>query len=100
MPDSDQHLALRVGVLDLLHFDDLFFVQNLDCVKSRVVLGSNEVHPTERPCAKTVCISLGVRNDSRSLDIEISQRVTSRRLPQRLSRRCSSSWCRDLGARR
>jgi len=36
--DTDEHLPLRVGVLHLLHLDDLLLVEDLDRIETRVVL--------------------------------------------------------------
>ena len=38
MPDSHQHLTLGIGVLNLLHFDDLFFVEDFDGVETAIML--------------------------------------------------------------
>ena len=48
--DPDQHLSLRVGVLDLLHLDDFLLVQDLHGVEPTVVLGADEVDSAERTC--------------------------------------------------
>jgi len=48
MSYSNKHLPLRVGVLDLLHPDDLLLVEHLDGIEPSVMLGSNEMNTTER----------------------------------------------------
>ncbi len=41
VPHTNEHLALRVGVLYLLHLDDLLLVENLDRIKATIVLGTD-----------------------------------------------------------
>lgn len=50
--DADEHLTLRVGVLDLLHLDDLFLVEDLDGVESTVVARADQVDTTKRASAE------------------------------------------------
>lgn len=47
MLDLLQHAALVVGVLHLLHLDDLGLLQDLDGVEALVVLGLDEMHTTK-----------------------------------------------------
>lgn len=52
MADAFEHLALRIGVFDLLHADHSLLVENLDCVEARVVAGPDQVHTPERAGAE------------------------------------------------
>jgi hypothetical protein len=61
--DLLQHAALVVGVLDLLHLDDLGLLQHLDGVEALVVLALHEVHAPEAAGAE------------RALDLEVGERV-------------------------
>jgi hypothetical protein len=61
--DLLQHAALVVGVLDLLHLDDLGLLQHLDGVEALVVLALHEVHAAEAAGAE------------RALDLEVGERV-------------------------
>ena len=47
MLDVAKHAALVVGVLDLLHLDNLGLLQHLYCVEALVVLGLDEVDAAE-----------------------------------------------------
>lgn len=47
MLDFCQHAPLVVGVLHLLHLDDLRLLQYLDSVESLIVLGLDHVHATK-----------------------------------------------------
>lgn len=51
--DVAEHAALVVGVLDLLHLDDLGLFQDLDGVESLVVLGLDEVNSAETTGAES-----------------------------------------------
>lgn len=73
--DLLQHAALVVGVLDLLHLDDLRLLEHLDGVEALVVLGLHEMHAPEAARAEG------------ALDGEVAQRVLAlgdARLVQRL----------------
>jgi hypothetical protein len=61
--DLLQHAALVVGVLDLLHFNDLRLLEHLDSIEALVVLGLDEVHAPEAAGAEG------------ALDSEVAQRV-------------------------
>ena len=61
--DLLQHAALVVGVLDLLHLDDLGLFQHLDGVEALVVLALDEVHASKGAGAEG------------ALDGEVGQRV-------------------------
>jgi hypothetical protein len=50
--DANEHLTLGIGVLDLLHLDDLFFVEDLDGVESTVVARADQVDTTKRTGAE------------------------------------------------
>ena len=63
MLDLLQHAALVVGVLDLLHLDDLRLLEHLDGVEALVVLGLDEVHASKAARAEG------------ALDGEVAQRV-------------------------
>lgn len=52
MLDLLQHTALIVGVLNLLHLDDLGLFQDFDCIEALVVLGLHQVHSAEAACTK------------------------------------------------
>ena len=47
MSNAHEHLPLRVGVLYLLHLDDLVFVENLDGIESAVVFGADKMHTSK-----------------------------------------------------
>lgn len=47
MLDIAEHSALVIGMLDLLHLDDLRLFQDLDGVETLVVLGLDEVNSAE-----------------------------------------------------
>jgi hypothetical protein len=49
MTDPDEHLSLRVCVLDLLHPDDFLLAEDFDGIVARVVPGLDEVDSTEGP---------------------------------------------------
>lgn len=73
--DLLQHATLVVGVLDLLHLDDLRLLQHLDGIEALVVLALHEMHTPEAASAE------------RALDGEVGQRVLAlgdARLVQRL----------------
>jgi hypothetical protein len=70
MPDALEHLALAVGVLDLLHLDDALLVEHLDGVVARVVARADEVDAAE-----------GARPE-RLDEVEVDERVAGRRLAQ------------------
>lgn len=61
--DLLQHAALVVGVLDLLHLDDLGLLQDLDGVEALVVLGLDQVDAAKAAGAEG------------ALDGEVGQRV-------------------------
>lgn len=61
--DLLQHAPLIVGVLDLLHLDDLGLLQHLDGIKALVVLGLDEVDAAEAASTEG------------ALDGEVGQRV-------------------------
>ena len=61
--DLLQHAALVVGVLDLLHLDDLGLLQHLDGIEALVVLGLDKVDAAEAAGAEG------------ALDGEVGQRV-------------------------
>ena len=61
--DLLQHAALVVGVLDLLHLDDLRLLEHLDGVEALVVLGLHEVDAPEAAGAEG------------ALDGEVGERV-------------------------
>lgn len=63
MLDFCEHAALVVCVLDLLHLDDLGFLQDLDGVEALVVLGLYEVDAAET--ARSEC----------SLNVEVGQGI-------------------------
>lgn len=44
VPNTDEHLTLRVGVLDLLHLNNFLLVEDLDRVETTVMLGSDEMN--------------------------------------------------------
>ena len=46
-----QHLALIVGMLDLLHLDNLRLLQHLDGVVPLIMLGLHQVDSAEGACA-------------------------------------------------
>jgi hypothetical protein len=52
VPDTDEHLALRVGVLDLLHADNLLLAEHLDGVEAAVVARLDEMDAAERAGAE------------------------------------------------
>lgn len=47
-----QHFALVIGMLDLLHLDNLLFLEDLNGIESLVVLGLNQVYTSETSCAQ------------------------------------------------
>jgi hypothetical protein len=57
MSYPNKHLPFRVCMLDLLHADDFFLVEDLDGVESAIVSGSNEVYTTEGARSKAVTAS-------------------------------------------
>jgi hypothetical protein len=61
--DLLQHAALVVGVLDLLHLDDLGLLEHFDGVEALVVLALDEVHATEAAGAEG------------ALDLKVGERV-------------------------
>lgn len=61
--DAGEHAPLVVGVLDLLHLDNLSLFQHLDGVEALVVLGLDEVHTAEAARAE------------RSLKVEVAQGI-------------------------
>lgn len=63
MLDIAEHATLIIGVLNLLHLDDLSLLQHLDSIKSRVMLRLNKVDSSE------------ATSTERPQDIEIAQRV-------------------------
>lgn len=63
MLDLLQHAALVVGVLDLLHLDDLGLFEHLDGIEALVVLGLDEMDAAEAARAEG------------ALDGEVGQRV-------------------------
>lgn len=65
MLDLLQHPAFVIGVLDLLHLDDLGFFQHLDGVEALVVLGLDQVDSAKAAGAEG------------ALDGEVGQRVLS-----------------------
>lgn len=52
MLHSRQHLSLVVGMLDLLHLDNLGFLQHLDGIKAAVVFRPDQVDATETASAQ------------------------------------------------
>lgn len=44
VPDADQHLSFRICVLNLLHLDNLFLIENLDSIESAIVFGANKMN--------------------------------------------------------
>lgn len=98
MPDSDEHLALRVGVLDLLHPHNLFLAEHLDGVEPTVVARLDEMDATERTRSEPVSThpkkrksrqfpsvegsTDGKRSEnSRSSNLKVLQRILPSRLP-------------------
>lgn len=102
--NTDQHLSLRVGVLDLLHLDYLFLAQNLYSIESAVVLGTNKVDTTERSSTQpwgVSCIrSKAIMMHSRSLDRKVRKGVPASSLTQRLCPLPTTNVRRRLVARR
>lgn len=47
MPHTIQHTSFVIGVLDLFHLDHLGLFQHLHGVEPMIVLGLNEMDPTE-----------------------------------------------------
>lgn len=54
MSHSHEHFPFRVGMLDLLHADDFFLVEDLDGVEATVVPGSNEVDTAKGARAEAI----------------------------------------------
>ena len=48
VPHEGQHEMLVIGMLDLLHLDNVLLAQHLDRVAALVVLRAHKVHTTER----------------------------------------------------
>lgn len=58
-----QHPALVIGMLDLLHLDDLLLLENLDRIESLIVLGLHKVYTTKTSraqCSQYFEVSQGV----------------------------------------
>lgn len=51
MLDTGKHASLVVGMLHLLHLDDLCFLEDLDSVEALIVLGLDKMDPTETACS-------------------------------------------------
>lgn len=51
--DTDKHLSLRVGVLHLLHLDNLLLVENLNGIEPTVVLGPYKVDTAKGASTQT-----------------------------------------------
>jgi len=58
-----QHAPLVIGVFDLLHFHHLGLLEHFDSIETLVVLGLDQMNPTEAACPKC------------ALNGEISERV-------------------------
>lgn len=69
MLDTLQHAPLIIGVLDLLHFDDLRLLQHLHGVEPIVMSRLHQMHPSEAARAQ------------RPLQDKVVQRVLAFRLP-------------------
>lgn len=63
MLDLLEHAALIVGVLDLLHLDDLGLFEHFDSIEALVVLGLHEVDTAKAAGTKS------------TLDLEVGERV-------------------------
>lgn len=48
MSYANEHFPLRIGMLNLLHPNDLLLVEHLDSVEPPVMLRSNEMNTTKR----------------------------------------------------
>lgn len=80
MLDFLQHATLVIGVLDLLHLDNLLLLQYLDGIEALVVLGLNQVHASETAssqsavdgkvlqCVLALCLAHGVGDSLWLLD--------------------------------
>jgi hypothetical protein len=79
VPNSNQHLALRVSMLYLLHLDNLFLSEHLNGVESTVVFRPNEVDSSEGARAESeeneLC--LNVAGNSRPFDRKVGKGVSA-----------------------
>jgi hypothetical protein len=76
MLDLLEHAALVVGVLDLLHLDDLRLLEHLDGIEALVVFGLHEMHAPEAAGAEGA-LDLEVAEAWRR---KVSSRITCRAL--------------------